>query len=181
VLLPRLSYTVLSILVLAVLMAGSCPAWAVSEEHQIKAAMIYNMVRFMEWPEEALSVAATQFRICTAGKGGLALAVEELRGKQLKGRIVTVQHVTTSAAGCQVLVLSEPDRSATADLLEKVRTSAVVTVAESAGFARSGGVVGFVLQGGKVRFEINQTAAQRHRIRISAQLLKLAHIVQEPP
>jgi len=143
--------------------------------------MIYNMIRFMDWPEDALSATATQFTICVAGKGGLGLAVESLQGKQVKGKTVIVRQTSPANGfnGCQVLVLSDLDKISTSGLLEKTRTSIVVTVADNTGFARSGGTVGFILQNSKVRFEINQAAAQRHRIRISAQLLKLAQIVQE--
>lgn len=178
-----LPYSVPILLLLVCLIVRAEPACADSEEHQVKAAMIYNMIRFMDWPEDALPSAAPQFRICVAGKGGLGTAVERLQGKQVKGKTVTVQQIShaSAAAGCQVLVLSDPDRTVTAALLDKTRSNTVATVAESAGFARSGGMVGFVLQNGKVRFEINPAAAQRHRIRVSAQLLKLAQVVQESP
>jgi hypothetical protein len=159
------------------------PAHAESGEYQVKTAMIYNMIRFMDWPEDALPASASQFTICVMGRGGLSAEVDSLRGKQVKGKTVVVRQSSpaTGASGCQVMVLGDLDKITTSALLEKTRSSVVVTVADSPGFARSGGTVGFVLQHGKVRFEINQAAAQRHRIRISAQLLKLAQIVQESP
>lgn len=98
---------------------------------------------------------------------------------QVKGKAIALRQLdpAVGATGCQVLVISDFDKTSISRLLEKSRSSAVLTVADSAGFARSGGVVGFVLLDGKVRFEINQAAALRHRI--SAQLLKLARIVQD--
>lgn len=161
----------------------SLPSHAEPGEYQIKTAMIYNMIRFMDWPEDTLPASTTQFMICVAGKGGLGAEVDGLQGKQVKGKTITVRPSSPSggASGCQVLVLGDLDKTTTASLLERTRSSSVVTVADSADFARSGGTVGFILQNGKVRFEINQSAAQRHRIRISAQLLKLAQIVQETP
>jgi hypothetical protein len=106
-----------------------------------------------------------------------------LQGKTVKNRPITIQQLSATPviSGCEVLILSDLERSSVSSLLEKTRTAPVLTVSDSKGFARSGGVVGFVLQQGKVRFEINQTAAQRHRLRISAQLLKLAQIVTESP
>jgi len=171
------------LLVLVCLTSLVQTAHAELSEYQIKAAMIYNMTRFMDWPDDALSPSATQFTICVAGKGGLGSAVASLQGKQVKGKTVTIHQstLTHGPLACQVLVLCDLDKNTTSALLERTRSSAVVTVADSPGFARSGGTVGFMLQNGKVRFEINQTAAQRHRIRISAQLLKLAQIVQETP
>ncbi len=165
------------------LMLHTQPADASFAEYQVKSAMIYNMVLFMDWPEDALPTSSTKFSICVVGKGGLVAAVDSLQGKQVKGKTVVVHQgsAANNASGCQVLVLSDLDKSATASLLERTRINPVVTVADSSNFARSGGTVGFILQNGKVRFEINQAAAQRHRIRISSQLLKLATITQETP
>jgi hypothetical protein len=180
----RSSYRYLCcLLILVCQLVLAKPVPAESGEHLIKTAMIYNMIRFMDWPEDALPDAASQFTICVAGKGRLGAAVDGLQGKQVKGKTIIVrQHSPTAGSnGCHLLVLSDLDQAAIAGLLERTRTSAVATVADNAGFARSGGTVGFKLQNGKVRFEINQAAAQRHRIRISAQLLKLAQIVQETP
>ncbi|MDD2499572.1 MAG: YfiR family protein [Geobacter sp.] len=171
------------LLVLVCLISCVQTAYADLSEYQIKAAMIYSMTRFMDWPDDALPASTPQFTICIVGKGGLGAAVESLQGKQVKGKQITIHQNTpnNSLAACQVLVLSDLDRNATSGLLDRSRSSALVTVADSPGFARAGGTVGFVLHNGKVRFEINQGAAQRHRIRISAQLLKLAQIVQETP
>lgn len=180
----RLIYRCLICLpVLLCLFFHTGPAVAETGEYQVKAAMIYNMIRFMDWPEEALPASTPQFVVCVVGKGGLGSAVDALQGKQVKGKTVFVRPIPLSGgiSGCQVLILSDQDKSSTASLLERTRSSMVLTVADSAGFARLGGTVGFVLQNGKVRFEINQTSAQRHRIRVSAQLLKLAQIVQEGP
>lgn len=171
------------LLILACLTALIPQASADTGEYQVKAAMIYNMIRFMDWPDEALPSTSTQLTVCVAGKGQLSTAVNSLQGKQVKGKVITVRQLAsgTNTTGCQVLVFSDLDKSTSLNLLERIRSSALLTISDSAGFARSGGIVGFALQEGKVRFEINQAASQRHRIRISAQLLKLASIVQESP
>jgi len=171
------------LLVLLCLSVSALSAHAETGEYQVKAAMVYNMIRFMDWPEDALPATASQLTICVAGTGPLGAGMGGLQGKLVKGKIIALRQLepTAGTTGCQVLVMSDLDKPATNRLLEKSRSSAVLTVADSAGFARSGGVVGFVLSDGKVRFEVNQVAAQRHKIRISAQLLKLARIVQEAP
>ena len=169
------------LLVLLCLPVSDLSAHAETGEYEVKAAMVYNMIRFMDWPEDALPATTPQLTVCVVGTGPLGAALGSLQGKQVKSKTITLRQLDPAAGtgGCQVLVMSAHDKLVTNRLLEKCRSSAVLTVADSAGFARSGGVVGFTLQDGRVRFEINLAAAQRHRIRISAQLLKLAQIVQE--
>lgn len=147
-------------------------------EYQVKSAMVFNMLKFMDWPAEG----AQQLQLCVVGRGPFVAGIATLHGKVVKGRSVVVQQVSPASVGgqgCDVLVFGDVERSTLAQLLEQSRTAPVVTLADTPGFIRSGGVVGFVLQAGKVRFEINQAAALRHRIRISSQLLKLATSVIE--
>jgi hypothetical protein len=53
----------------------------------------------------------------------------------------------------------------------------VLTVGESPEFIQHGGIVNFFLDGKRVRFEINPTAATRVNLRISSRLLQLARLV----
>jgi hypothetical protein len=50
-------------------------------------------------------------------------------------------------------------------------------VGESINFAQGGGMIGFLLEDNKVRFEINLEAAERAKLKISARLLALAKTV----
>ena len=55
--------------------------------------------------------------------------------------------------------------------------TSVLTVGDEEGFARRGGVINFLFENDRVRFEINVDAATRARLKISAKLLALAKLV----
>ena len=59
-------------------------------------------------------------------------------------------------------------------LIRDVGALPVLTVGESAGFLRGGGVVNLVVDSGKVRFDVNLQAAEARRLRISSKLLRVA-------
>jgi len=171
-------------LVLAALLTVFIPQHARAAtpgEHQIKAAMIFNMMRFVDWPESALPNADENIDICVVSRGALATAVESLKGKQVKGKSIAIRQTGKSGgfSGCHVLLLSDTDRQTVSAILEQTRSTPVMTVGDSRGFAAAGGVFGFIILDGKIRFEVNLASAQKHRIRISSQLLKLAQTVLE--
>jgi YfiR/HmsC-like len=171
-------------LVLTAFLSVSVPQHASAAspgEHQIKAAMIFNMMRFVDWPESALPNSDEDIDICVVSRGAMATAVESLRGKQVKGKNIAIRHISKSAgfSGCHVLLLSDTDRQTTSAILEQTRSAPLMTVSDSCGFTATGGVFGFILLNGKIRFEVNLASAQKHRIRISSQLLKLAQSVME--
>ena len=59
-------------------------------------------------------------------------------------------------------------------IFESLAGANVLTVGESEGFAKQGGVIGFVMEKDQVRFEINTGAARQAGLKIDLRLLKLA-------
>ena len=64
-------------------------------------------------------------------------------------------------------------------MLERLRGSSVLTVGESEGFGQHGGIVNVLLNGGRIRIEVNPHAAERAHLQISSRLLSLATIVAD--
>jgi hypothetical protein len=143
-------------------------------EYRVKAAYLFNFTKFIEWPNAAFAAGRSfSFSICVAGRNpfGPALTAtivgETAAGLPLAARVVNAG----GAAGCHVLFV--PAGVAAAPYLRAVGKSPVLTVGESPGFLAQGGIINFVLDGGRVRFEINQAAAERAQLRISSRLLQL--------
>jgi hypothetical protein len=78
------------------------------------------------------------------------------------------------AEGCHILFISRSERGRIPQILQDLGTAPVLTVADTDGFLDDGGIINFRLEGSKVRFEINQQAAERVGIKISSKLLRLA-------
>jgi len=175
-----------SLLLMLVLLAGSpCrAAESVPDESQVKAALVFNIAKFVDWPPTAFVQDSTPLVIYTLGGGGFTSAVAGLHGKQLKGRSVVVTHISRAEdiRACHVLVIGNADSNLIQAVLYKLRTQPVLSISDRDRFAHSGGVVGLFRQANKVKFEINLLAAQQHQLKISSHLLKLARIVgQEEP
>ena len=149
-------------------------AQAGTSEYEIKAAFLYNFVRLVEWPGAASN---GSIRICIAGPHPIQERLEEtVRGETVEGQPLMVRSILQPDAGCEVLFV--PRRFAAAhEYLREVEGKPVLTVGESPDFVQQGGIVNFFLEGKRVRFEINPTAATRANLRISSRLLQLARLV----
>ena len=75
---------------------------------------------------------------------------------------------------CQIVFVSKSERGNVNGIIASLGEANVLTVGDSDGFARQGGVIGFTMDGDKVRFEINSAAARRAGLVISSKLLQLA-------
>lgn len=165
---PRLQATIaLALAVLAVPARGQAPL-----EYQVKAAYLYNFVKFVEWPAGALTGPLT---ICTAAPNPFGGALEDIvRGELIAGHPIATRIVEAPVPGCNVLFV--PRGAAAGDYLRGVRMSPVLTVGESKDFVAQGGIISFVLDAGMIRFEIDQEAARRAGLQVSSRLLRLARV-----
>jgi hypothetical protein len=157
-------------------------SWAQEMEHDVKAAFVYNFIRYAEWPARAFQGPDDAIVLWVAGTDDTAEATAALDGRTVKGRKIVVKRINgpvVPGEKCHLLFVGKSERSHVRAILGAVRGMPVLTIADFPGFARSGGVVNFVLAQQKVAFEINQVAAERGGLRLSSQLLKLARIVQE--
>lgn len=160
------------VLVLTVVAAAVPRAQDIAVEYQVKAAFLYNFVKFVEWPGPSLAGPLT---ICVAGRNPLGTFLEDtVRGETVGGRPIAARVVLEPESGCHVVFV--PKGAASATYLRAARNTPTLTVGESPSFIDMGGIINFVIDGGRVRFEINPQAADRAQLRISSRLLQLARI-----
>lgn len=166
------------VLVLTAAVASAQPREGVlHNEKRVKAAVVVQLARFVQWPEDA---AATSFQLCVVGVGGndpwFPLLEEASRGQTVGGRPIELRRVEKppDAEACHLAIVGaavEPK------LLRAILKQPVVTVSEEPGFAKEGGMVGLLVEGGRVVFELNPWAAERKGLRFSSKLIRLARVV----
>jgi hypothetical protein len=157
-------------------------------QYAVKAEFLYNFVQFITWPAAAFPAASSPFRVCIAGRDPFVatspspgtqgtLLDKAVRGERVDGHPVIVEHPdVTGLARCQVVFVSEADTPRTAEFLKAVPSNSVLTVGESTDFLRAGGAVAFVIDGGRVHFDVNLLATQIKDLRVSSKLLRLARV-----
>jgi hypothetical protein len=148
------------------------------EEYQLKAAFLFNFTKFISWPRADVS---SKLTVCTVSVKDVAEALEAVtKGKSVDGRQVVVQELRYPAPleTCQLLFIGAQAKK-TEEILLEARKLHIVTVGEDDKFLRRGGMINFVQEDGKLRFEINTDAAGRAGINISSKLLSLAKIVRD--
>jgi len=149
-------------------------------EYEIKAAYLYNFINYIEWPENAFPAPGGTIVVGIVGQSPFGSALAVLNGKQVKGRTVTLKQISDikDLDQCQIVFINSSEKAHVPELLGKLKESRVLTVSEIDGFAQDGGIINFISEHNKVRFEINPDAARRLGLNISSELLKLAKVVK---
>lgn len=161
--------------------SGAQAQTSLDRERQIKVAFLYNFVKFVDWPSEALPESGATIDVCVLSDDPAYEAVETIDGKTVKGRRLTVRRVDAAKdlASCHVAFFGVTEEKRLPQFIAGLRTASVLTVGEMDRFAQSGGIINLVVVNNKVRFEINVDRAERARLKLGSQLLSVATIVKE--
>jgi hypothetical protein len=155
---------------------------AASREYQIKAAMLFNFVQFVEWPSDAFPASNSPLVIAIMNPNPFGDVIDELvSGKTANGRSIVVRHCDTSdqIQGCQALYVPAARIADLDEIMHKIADKPVLSVGETDAFPWAGGIMKFYLEENKIRFEVNPDAAAHARLQISSKLMKLATIFKQ--
>jgi hypothetical protein len=157
--------------------AGGGPGAEVPLEQEVKAAYVYNFVKFVTWPAESPLTRSPALTICILDDDPLADAVDAtVRDRRVEGRPLAVRRFRKAdeVVPCAVLFVSRGMAGRLPQLLEQLRGWPVLTVSDAEGFTSQGGVISLFLEDKRIGFEIGVAAAQAAGLRISSKLLRLS-------
>lgn len=150
---------------------------AKASEYEIKAAYLLNFAKFVEWPADISKSKAEPFIICILGKDPFGAVLDRtINGETVGGQTVSAREITgpQEAVGCRVVYISSSEESRLNAVVSGLGKSAVLTVSDIPQFSQHGGMIQFVMEGNRVRFEANPAAAQAVGLSLSSTLLKVA-------
>jgi hypothetical protein len=157
------------------------PAFAQSvTDDRVKAAYIFNFAKFIEWPPQVFTAKESPMNFCVLGRSPVVDELDSsIGGKSVNGHTIMVKHLhgPDEIKDCHLIFLAASAGKQQQKLIEAAKGSAVLLVAETPGFARSGGTINFITESGRLLFEVNINAAESAHLKISSKLLALARIV----
>jgi len=152
-----------------------------ANEYEVKAAFLYNFPKFVEWPPEALGNNGSPLVVGIIGDDPFGSAIDRIiNGKSIAGHQFTIRRLKwgQNLRDCHILFVSSSEQKRLPQILESLKGASVLTVSEMDQFSQQGGIIGFVMEASKVRFEINTYAAEQAKLKISSRLLSLAKAVR---
>ena len=150
-------------------------------DFQVKAAYLYNFGRFIEWPANVAPAKTGSFNICVLGEDPFGPALDAtLGGETIGSQKVAARRISSprESGDCRILFISSTEANRLNKIIESVDKTAVLTVSDAPQFSQHGGMIQFVLEGNRIRFEVNLSATQRAGLTLSSELLKVATAIR---
>ena len=149
-------------------------------EPELKAAIIANMLLFVEWPADK-SAATDPLTVCYLDSNPVSKALAQLDGKSVKGKpLIVIQSSLDKAAACHAIYFS-PD---SAPQLSKMTTTGlthapILLVGDAPGYLQRGIMINLEQVSGRIVFDIDLKVLQASGLRLSSKALRLARLVIE--
>ena len=152
-----------------------------ADSRDVKAVFLINFLSFAEWPPAKMRPPSSRLTIAILGDPSFAAIVERAAaGHAVSGHAISVQSVDTpeQATDAHLVFIASSQARRLPAALRALAGSTVLTVGDTDGFAQDGVAINLYTFDNRVRIEVNSTAAARAGVRLSANLMRLARIVE---
>ena len=156
--------------------AGNARAQSYAE-YDVKAAFLFNFAQFVKWPSSSFADSAAPLTIGILGADPFGGVLEKTIGGESIGKrklVIKRSRRVDELADCQIIFISRSEEAKLGSILGSLRGTSALTVSDIAGFCRQGGIIGFTIRGGKVRFKVEDRTARGANLHIDSRLLNLS-------
>jgi hypothetical protein len=171
------SFAIFVLVLFTYLNVVSTEARAQRPLHEIHSMLIFNFIKYIEWPAETKS---GDFIIAVYGDSKVYEQLSSLYGqRQVKGqsaKIVDIADFSGLNSAHIVYVASSKSREFES-IIEKFGTKPTLVITDKAGLGKKGASINFREIGGKLKFEINQAAFDNSKLKISGQLVSMGILI----
>ena len=147
---------------------------------EVKSAFVYSFTRYIDWPKD--DHPKSNFVINILDKTpGLIEEFDKLSDKKLvSDRKIKIIHSNdlSQIKTSDVVVFSQSEDLSLREVQKRIKGSNVLLITQEEASSGKGLMINFYLDDGKLRFEMNRKLLEAQNFKVSAQLLKLAKIIE---
>lgn len=152
-----------------------------TDEYKLKAALIYKLTKFIEWPDGDKPADPESFGVCVVGGnpfGDALKALEKLTVRRIPITIYDDLGIEGIQKYCAVVFINEPDKDVLVSIILALKQFPVLTISDINGFAEKGGMIQLAKKEKRIRLRINLDSSRYSGLKISSQLLMLSTLVR---
>lgn len=139
-----------------------------------RSIYVYDLIKNTNWPEYD---AKDKFVIGVLGNSSVLAELKDLSTKRKAGsRSIVINEIKNLASieGCNLIYISPENSSKVEEITEKVKNKGILVITEAPGMLEKGAPINFISHHGKLKYEINESAALQARLTFSEHILSKA-------
>jgi YfiR/HmsC-like len=147
---------------------------------EVRAAFVLNFAKFTIWPAQAFPDAHAPLQVCFAGAGEVRAAMDSLAGgKSIDGRPIVVRDAPNPRdyPPCRILYVGSGETKHAGTELEHLQDPFILVIGETDDALQHMGIIRLLVEGNRMKFDVDVGNANREKIHLSSKLLALARAV----
>lgn len=153
---------------------------AVAQErptHEIHAAMLYNFIKYVQWPNES---DPGDFVVGVIGDENVLNTLKQWYDGKPKGSkkyVIKKLASADEANTCQVIYIGKSKNKEFENIRNNITGKPVLTITDGNGMGQKGSCINFKVIDGKLKFELNQGMVNSSNLKVSGQLSSMAIVI----
>jgi len=175
--LPKPNMKKLVLFTALLVLTGSAMAQTEKPMHEIHAQMIYNFIKYIQWPNEA---EGGDFIVGVMGDDDMFTTLKgwyDGKPKGAKKYVIKKLNGPEEAATCSVVYLGKNRSKELENIKTAIAGKSVLTVSDGYNLGQKGSCINFKVIEGKLKFELNQAAVAASSLKVSSQLSGMAILI----
>src|SRR5688572_33266829 len=123
--------------------------------HEIHAAMLFNFIKYVQWPNEG---EAGEFVVGVIGDDNVFNTLNQWYNGKAKGNKKYVIKKLASAdesSSCQVVYIGKAKNKEFENIKTSIGSKSILTITDGNGLGQKGSCINFKVVDGKLKFEMN--------------------------
>lgn len=153
-------------------------------EDQVKAAFLYKFGGYVDWPADVFERPDSPLTIGVMGSEAFTTVLTQIAaGRDVNGHSVAIRRLQRggSVGGLHMIFVAQPDEASVLETVAAAKGQSILIVTSHEKGLADGGMINFVVEDNKVRFDIAIPTAEQSNLKISARLLGVARKVVTKP
>lgn len=145
--------------------------------HEVYSMMVYNFIRYVQWPDHAES---GEFVIGVVGNADLFTTLNTWYGGKPRGGktyVIKKFNSATEVANCHVVFIDKSKSGEFEAVNNKVKGKGTLVITDKAGLGEKGSGINFKNVDNKLKFELNQRAMEASNLKVAGALSSMAILI----
>ena len=149
-----------------------------AQTEKYQSLFIYNFSRYIKWPE---NMSSGQFVIGVLGNSAVYDHLKEMADTKKKTQnmdiIVKRFNSINEIENCHILYVSNNFSTSIQAVSSSSATKSSLIITDKPGLAQKGATINFIEESGKMKFELNQSSADKKGLKVAGSLSALSILV----
>ncbi|MBS1950237.1 MAG: hypothetical protein OJF59_002159 [Cytophagales bacterium] len=144
--------------------------------HEIHAAMIYNFLKYIQWPDDG----GTEFVVGVLGEDNVFNTLKSYYDGKPKGsKKYAIKKLSdiSEASTCAVVYIGKNRSKDFENVKNAISGKSILTITDSFNLGKKGSCINFKVIDEKLKFEINQASMSSANLKVAGQLASMAILI----